>query len=515
MPTIASLVPAELYQVELSAWGSVSASNVGTGPFTNSYTALLNSTHATNALFTSTSIVIQVISTYRSAGGSTLDVTVVTPFGSYSNSSAGYSTPVVSVLLNGVKVYQYNMGYRVVVTSVDITVGGSSVASFTGGTINNSRVPPDGLPLLSTVSLVGSVTASGQDGFGISGAFDSDAISEGTVGGGIRWKETSISAWVEGPIVTPYTITDVPVGTTTYDDQFNVYHRDRHTRTALGGGAYSGSTIYETKQGSMHIFPNWDKKLYRLNDDFAVQLHRLYFPTLVNRNQESSGVLASPTFTDTNVYTTLPALTFIATTTPTTDESPFTLDTVCPAHYGYGYEEGYSSESFDNEPVVGGLIEQETQSTIFPYSVSSFTGYRNHSEAVFRYLNTWANPHWSFLLDTKDWYVDGYNELWNDYWVKVGQQVLDAGEDPPMSRNHLISEPLVNDTKKDWCDTNLSGKRFIGVSRWLTKDITPKTVSGEFTNWTVSEGTVSNTSTTVTFTPAEEVEEGEGIGGRG
>lgn len=504
------------YQLEFAVWGSVSASNSGTGPFANSYSALLQVLHATSASFSATPIELSLSSTYDSDGVDSWDISVTTPGGSYSNSGTAYVSKTLSLVLTDVTVYHTNGGFRTVVGSAQIYDAGSPVGSLSGWTTNISRLAPDSIPCLAATYLSGAVAAAGQDGSGVAGAFESTAHSTGTIGGGFRFKETSLGSWIAGDIVTPSTITDIPVGTTTYDDQFNVSHLDYHGRFGTSP-SYTGETEYEMRQGSMWIFPNWTKVFNRFNTDAKTLVRRLVMPSTVVRNTLRTGVLPPViTNTDSTVQAGVSAGLFYMNDTAGSDENSLLQDSVCPAQYGYAYEHGTTAGGADFDPVVTGLDTKIDKSTVFPYSITSFTDYRTHSISVFNYLNTWVNPHWAYLLKTNNWPVDGSPETWNDYWKKVSQQWLyDSSITSPETRNHLISEGCDNDTKSSWCDTYLGGERFLGLSRWLTKTITPRTdytfTSGSSSLWSASEGTISMDDTEITVTPPEIKSEEVGV----
>lgn len=498
-----------VYQLEFAVWGNVSASNTATGSashFTNSYSVEMEVSHAINTALSSVSLALSLSSTKSTTLGDSWDISVTTPGGSYSTSGSGYVSKTLSVVFTDVTVYHTNGGYRTVVGSAQIYDAGSPVGSLTGFTVNNGRGLPDSIPILSPCKLVGAASAAGEDGGTLAGAFTSRAYSTGTIGGGFRFKESSLGPWITGDIVTPTTITDIPVGTSTYDDQFNISHLDYHGRFGTSP-SYTGETEYEMRQGSMWIFPNWGKAFQRFNTDAKTLVRRLVMPTTVVRNISRTGVLPPViTTTDTNVHTGVAASLFYMNDTAGSDENSLLQDTVCPAQYGYSYEHGTTAGGADFDPVVGALDTKIDKSTEFPYSVSSFSDYRSHSSSIFNYLNTWVNPHWAYLLKTNNWPVDGSPETWNDYWKKVSQQWLyDASITSPQTRNHLISEGCDNDSKGAWCDTYLGGERFLGIGRWLTKTITPRTdytfTSGSSSLWSASEGTISMDDVEITVTP--------------
>lgn len=499
-----------VYQLEFAVWGNVSASNTATGSashFTNSYSVEMEVSHAINTALSSVSLALSLSSTKSTTLGDSWDISVTTPGGSYSTSGSGYVSKTLSVVFTDVTVYHTNGGYRTVVGSAQIYDAGSPVGSLTGFTVNNGRLTPDGIPILSPCKLTGSVTAAGEDGGTFAGAFTSRAESTGTIGGGFRFKETSSSSWVEGPIQTVSTITDIPIGTTTYDDQFNVSALDYHARIGAGP-SYDEETETESRQGTMWIFPNWEKLFNRFNTDAKTLVRRLVMPATVVRNTLTTGVPPTPTVTntDTTVHSSVAAGLFYMGPSADSNEASLSGVAYCAAQYGYAYAQGADTGGADFDPVVTIPVTATNKSTFFPYSIGTFSDYRSHSDDIFKYFNTWVNPHWAYLLKTNNWPVDGSPETWNDYWKKVSQQWLyDASITSPQTRNHLISEGCDNDSKGSWCDTYLGGERFLGIGRWLTKTITPRTdytfTSGSSSLWSASEGSISMDDVEITVTP--------------
>lgn len=134
--------------------------------------------------------------------------------------------------------------------------------------------------------------------------------------------------------------------------------------------------------------------------------------------------------------------------------------------------------------LVGTWTEQpnESYSSSRSYSFPSFVGndvigYLGHAQAMPRYINSWCNPLWSYLLWNEPWELEGSPTNWADYWEKIGQQYLynSSLPDPSLRRNHLVSEALVQDLNQPFLDTFVAGQRWIGQSRWKTIEVTPRT----------------------------------------
>jgi len=144
----------------------------------------------------------------------------------------------------------------------------------------------------------------------------------------------------------------------------------------------------------------------------------------------------------------------------------------------------------------------------FPSSVGTdIAGYLSHNEALPRYINSWCNPHWSYALWTQDWEVDLNPETWNDYWKYVGSQWINNSPAAISrdTRNHLVSEGLTNDGNQGFLETFFGGLRWLGISRWHTKEVTPRTDytygTASETLWTADQGTITMDATEITVTP--------------
>lgn len=154
-----------------------------------------------------------------------------------------------------------------------------------------------------------------------------------------------------------------------------------------------------------------------------------------------------------------------------------------------------------------------SRSYSFPSSVGSssdMAAYLGHDEPIARYVNSWPNPHWSYFRWREDWEVDGSPADKDDYWEALGQQWIynSALTSPTESRNHLISEALDTDAQGPVLDTFMGGLRFVGLCRWQTKAIAPRTTysytSASSSLWTGEDCTLSHAGS-ITVTPSEPV----------
>lgn len=153
---------------------------------------------------------------------------------------------------------------------------------------------------------------------------------------------------------------------------------------------------------------------------------------------------------------------------------PIGIDPVpCPGGFCVlGYE------CIESRPEVQDDISQsESVGLSFPATVGTGGGYQSHAVPLARYLATWPNPHWQFFFWREDWEVDGDEVPWADYWGLIREQwlynVALPGGEQRETRNSLILSPIENENgNTPFLDTFAGGLRWIGVSRWITDEIT-------------------------------------------
>ena len=252
-----------------------------------------------------------------------------------------------------------------------------------------------------------------------------------------------------------------------------------------------------SRSGNIMGVPDLEKSITRLNSDFGALFYRTEFPQTL-----SAGAGVCPDGTTTNggeVHPYQDEILLEVGSSVSAMENTFDYNSYAPwGHSGsYSYNKNYSLEI---EPIAvgespacgegevltedltlsGGPPELEDEFTSssrsfsFPTSVGTeVAGYLSHSNGIARYINSWCNPHWSFLLWNEPWEMDG-TKTWNDYWAKIGQQYLfNTGITSSLIRNHLVSEPCNLDSNRSFLDSFVGGLSFIGVSRFNALTYTP------------------------------------------
>lgn len=100
-------------------------------------------------------------------------------------------------------------------------------------------------------------------------------------------------------------------------------------------------------------------------------------------------------------------------------------------------------------------------------------GYLYHDEPIARYLNYWANPHWSYVTWRDDW-----NGLkWAEYWGPARTQKTDHSSLPEgengLTRIDLISDSLEESGNTPFLDHFVGGFRWPGMQRFRVQEGEP------------------------------------------
>mgnify|MGYP003525156725 CR=1 FL=1 len=296
---------------------------------------------------------------------------------------------------------------------------------------------------------------------------------------------------------------------------------------------YTRTIEQNNKTALARLFPNLEKGIVKMNTDYGALIIRDKFPKVEGVSSYScddNGISSSST----NYLEVYPEMSeLLAKVTDEThvlEEDAFDVDTYSPKYLGGTYSktviyelEGASlvvcsEEDCPVEPpedfiiecesvYVGGPgdIETETYTSsvnyTFPQTVSNdMPAYLLHDEVLPKYVNSgWCHPHNSVFLYTDNWDLDGGPIDWVDYHEKVGSQHIKhislPSEENTLNKNHIISDPLATGNQNTFCDTYISGLRFLGISRFQVESVTPLS-SFEYDAstedlWSVDDGTLS------------------------
>lgn len=291
----------------------------------------------------------------------------------------------------------------------------------------------------------------------------------------------------------------------------------------------------ENKGGSIRAVPDLEKGINRFNDDFKVLLYRFEMPQTVVRRTASctDGAVVTTDTDDDEVHPYQNEILQVVENSAASMEDTLGYASYAPvtASGSKSYTKVHqildqcvalpcppSWYTCDLSPCDGvGVVVISCElilpdyddesvsysaSVQFPYSVGAtadMAAYLGHStSALVRYINSWCNPHWSYALWTESWEVDSSPETWDDYWEKIGSQWVynAAASITDETRNHLVSEGLGNDGNSGFCESNLGGLRWLGISRWTTKEVVPRTDytfdSGSSSLWAGTDCTITH-----------------------
>ncbi len=131
-------------------------------------------------------------------------------------------------------------------------------------------------------------------------------------------------------------------------------------------------------------------------------------------------------------------------------------------------------------------------------------------EDRFRYINSWANPHWNYFLFWDHWELDGAPAPFPDYWLPLRTQYLWHAQLPINEqlrrRNLLLLEPLLESPYLGWISMTLTGypTHWCGALRWdslpLTRRPAVQADERSQSRWSWTNATATYSGTTITLT---------------
>lgn len=268
-------------------------------------------------------------------------------------------------------------------------------------------------------------------------------------------------------------------------------------------------TQSKSRSGSIRCVPDLDRAIIRINSDFAALFYRSEMPQTTEAKYATcndDGVVTTSSSSPEVHPHQAEILMEVGSTLSTMEDTLDTYRANAPWSTGGSWSRtkvrtyigegvmcpsaaicpGEDDTSYIISILVGDWVPipnnsySSSRSYSFPNTVGAsadMIGYLGHSIALPRYINSWCNPLWSYLLWNEPWELETTPTPWADYWEKLGQQYLynSSLADPSLRRNHLVSEALVQDLNQPFLDTFVAGQRWIGQSRWKTLEITPRT----------------------------------------
>lgn len=410
-----------------------------------------------------------------------------------------------------------------------------NLLAFTPAAIPMFGIPPE----LAASAFVNPVPILGSSPSGTSTANDYSVISTVSATGGWRFKEAGAASYTT-LTVTPATLgtaaeacdcsatRGTATATNTYDGAVTAYSSLVRTTTGptvvecdecTNGPAvvpwtynvYDNELVWEVRAGQIMLIPNLAKRITRMNPDYQAVVFRGGMPMVDKSAWQYCGYI-DPT-SDTVVAEVLPeqsSILFGPGSAAHAAEDTLGYDTFAPVEVsGSIYEAlgrtgvlvspGACPASLPEEPpgtiidciAAGNTVCMHQDGARFPNSVQTRGGALgnadmieawDHAEYRSRYVNFWANPHWSYLLyfppRTLDLDGDGELDAQDDwpvlteaidpnYWIQLRTQW--AG-DPNLSeadqtgrRLHNPIAPLYEGPYSTWISSAIMG---VDTSWW-------------------------------------------------
>lgn len=390
----------------------------------------------------------------------------------------------------------HNANWELHIGQIEWRLNDELLGSWGGLTLYSSMVPtPMAIPVMPgavNISASAIVTLGEPTGIPLPCHTEAEMISTAHVGfrylqNGV-WQSPPV-AFPEpfGPPPAPYGLDDILLGGDMWDGVIRCrnYKLWDYTYTGQREGydTYRYDNISETSNASATIIPDLPKGVARLNDDYAAVVLRGGFPETFAEGRlvdlvyrpEYAGTFPPWTVTEERqVHAPYTQMLSTVTNDEHVIEEPLTQQTFSPCDINRTY--------FDftrwNELVVPiGSTEwwwtggppmppwagspQVTRQNgaayyTFPSRVtrSQTLSYLSHAVDQVEYLNTWANPHWSYLLwfppedasPSVQWLIDGSPATPQEYWLNARQQHLEHPALPANERlkvrNNIVTEPL-------------------------------------------------------------------------
>jgi hypothetical protein len=446
------------------------------------------------------------------------------PFGGYQQSGTGLPGDLSCYArFLDVKLYSRFSAADIyfVWSAIEIRINGSLAVTLGGGTAYSAGMGPlyvfphSGLALISggaSLSLHESaITGGGTPPY--SGSYS--ATAGGTIFGGYRYKKDGV--WFDLPTASPTAIAEPPtsgpgfgppgheptitapygldlgslvVSTSTWGNQIHAKVTKSVDLSDDGVGNYVQDRYGEYWGGNLYIVPNTPRALHRINPDFLASVFHWGAPyTLASsaRQMAKGGVPgsgAASTGWSGSLHTPIAAGAEELTNAAGVVDTITGLTAFCGISGSHTKEEshGGSSSAYQlSETVHYDAPNFGSDSSVEPNKPP----YQTHATSLGTYYGSAiVHPFWSFGYVPGDWNLYGGAQRWATdpedptnvgYWGYVREQYLAAAQ----KRNHVVSCPLEVPGWQQFLDAfNLaggltSGYRWLGVSRWLTQEVTP------------------------------------------
>lgn len=458
----------------------------------------------------------------------------------------------------------HNANWELHIGSIEWRLNGELKGAWGSMTLYSTMTPtPMCIPVMPgalNISAYSSITFGEPGGIALPGHTESEITSIG--GAGFRYLQDGV--WKSPPVTFPepytlggvYDLDGILVGGTMWDGTIHCRHYRLWDYVFTGTVGIYDTYRYDNKtegaSASGTIIPDLPKTVARLNDDYAAIIYRGGFPRvteaarLVDLVHRDGYPLTSPPWIFTDEREKLPAHSqFLATVQ--NSEHIIEAPMLQPTYSACNISKSVFDFTRENELVVPtGSTEwwwiggppfppgfDQPQVTrrndagyyTFPNSIdtdSQVQSYLTHQNKLVEYLNTWANPHWSYFLwmppdsssESVKWKIEGIGVNPPDYWLDARQQHIEHPSLPTGERlkirNHIVTEPLGQNGLAGLMHDQTFGQitSFWGISRFHTDKIEPQASITTNINtapaWSIGdgEGTITVSNDHVTIHPA-------------
>lgn len=455
----------------------------------------------------------------------------------------------------------HNANWELHIGRIEWRLNDELLGAWGGLTLYSTMTPtPMAIPVIPgamNISASGSVTFGEPTGIPLPSYTEAEMTSTGHIG--FRYLQDGV--WKSPPITfptpfvpppAPYGLDGILLGGNMWDGVIRCrsYKLWNYTYTGQDRGydTYRYDNISEGASASATIIPDLSKSVERLNDDYAAVVFRGGFPETFEEGRivdliyrPEYGFSSPPWYVVQERRVHKPYTQFLSTVQNAEHliEEPMKQPTLSMCNVSRSY--------FDftrwNELVVpigstqwwwiGGppmppwagspQITRKNGGVYYTFpnriSRSQTLGYLSHFSNRIEYLNTWANPHWSYLLwfapeespASVHWKVNGAPVTPQEYWLQARQQhvehpALPAGERLKI-RNHIVTEPLWQNGLSGLMEGQVFGQftSWWGISRFIADPITPIAAVAFDTRsvpaWRTEDGTIAVGAGGVTVTP--------------
>jgi hypothetical protein len=413
----------------------------------------------------------------------------------------------------------HNAHWELHIGNVEWRLNGELLGAWPGLTLSSTMTPtPMSIPLMPGGM---NVAAFGKVTFGMPTGIVLPSVSHGTMSstGYLGFRFMVDGAWHSPPIAFrdpvdlsggKYPLSGILSGTSMWEGVITCNNEEYwdwvYTGTVGSYDTYSNDRRVVDSNVSGFIVPNYPKGVARMNDDYAMVVFRGGFPATKSQAKVNDFMIDSR-HEEVQTQDVYPAHSqFLATVQndPHVIEEPMTLPTWSFSNLSGIYKDityhnaTVAPAGSTQYPWIGGsrppgfeysytFRKDGRSSFVYPSSITpnQTLGYLSHFDPTVVYMNTWANPHWSYLVwfppegapDATQWKIDGAAVKAQEYWLNARQQFIDHPALPSGERlkyrNHIVTEPLAQNGLAGLMEGQVFGQfsSWWGISRFQAQPV--------------------------------------------